>query len=307
MVFRGIIIFLLTVFSGDIELKAQVYRLLNTMNSDGIPFANIAIIGKSIGASSDENGYFKLPQGYQPYDSIRVTAVGFEDLQISVYDLNDVILLKELVLQLPEVQVKSHQVNKVIRMGSKFKKASFSYFWISGNEPFIMVRHFEKPPISSEYPYLDGFYFFAEVEVIEASVSVRLYKPDTNGLPGRSLLQKPLLVKLQKGRREHFISLRDLHIKMPEEGCLIGLEWLLLPENKLKREFKISDSREKKTLILHAPSIGVESKEPSSTIGFHYTQGRWVNFTIAGDRIEKLQGYIRGQSLVPAMQLQLGN
>jgi hypothetical protein len=284
----------------------QVYHLIDQKTREPVPYANIAVIGKTIGTSSDQKGSFSLPKGCEPTDQLKISAVGFEELSLSVTDLKSTIGLKEALYELPEVKVRPGVENKVYRVGGKFNE-DISCYWRCGKEPFIIAKYFEKPVETREYPFLDGIYFFAKVRKRPVSISIRICLPDSSGKPGTPLHQSPLVFQLKKGRSERFISLRELHLKIPAAGCFIGIEWLLLPENRVTEIATLSGTNEKIVHVSYEPNIGVMAGEPATTIGFRYSKGAWMDMAPLPSQLEALTRYVKGQSAVPAIQLQLGN
>lgn len=109
------IILLMNFFSIDGYSQNGIIRgkVVNAINNEPIPFANVSIQGTTIGATSDINGTYELKNMKPGTYNIQATFVGFETytaLEIEVSNSKPYIMdipLKETAVKLKEVEVKT--------------------------------------------------------------------------------------------------------------------------------------------------------------------------------------------------------
>jgi hypothetical protein len=77
----------------------------------------------------------------------------------------------------------------------------------------------------------------------------------------------------KKGMKKNVVDISKYKLKMPKNGVVIGLEWLIIPENYY--EFKYQDSSKKKRITLpnYQPSLVVNYFEERNA--FNYRGGKW--------------------------------
>ena len=111
---KAILLFIMIFCSFAKELIAQTFQIdghvIDGKTGNSIPFASIQILGnsKTKGTVSDIRGWYRL-EFQTENDSIRVSHVGFEKLNIKVSSLraNPEIFLQPITISLSEVQVKA--------------------------------------------------------------------------------------------------------------------------------------------------------------------------------------------------------
>lgn len=104
----------LLVFSAAVQAQTVVYTLNGTVvdakTNEPVPFANVALVGRTVGTVSDVNGTFTL-KSKQTFDSLIVSSLGFATRKIALdkKSLNQTltISLTPAGLQLKEVVVKA--------------------------------------------------------------------------------------------------------------------------------------------------------------------------------------------------------
>jgi hypothetical protein len=115
------------------------------------------------------------------------------------------------------------------------------------------------------------------------------------------LLTEDIIVSVKKGMRKNVIDVSKYKLKIPENGLVVGLEWLIIDENKF--EIRQSDDDEKRVRISYAPSLIINYSEDENA--FSYRNGAW-------ERAKKLDSktsnpWINNKVLTPAINLILTN
>tara|TARA_R110002050_G_scaffold48356_3_gene112463 strand:+ start:12222 stop:14504 length:2283 start_codon:yes stop_codon:yes gene_type:complete len=103
--FICILLFLITNIA-----SAQESKITGTVNGNGTPiaFANILIVGTTIGTSTDENGNFRIEKNKPGSCTLIISAIGYESKSITITENNSqniLINLKETSEQLEEMVV----------------------------------------------------------------------------------------------------------------------------------------------------------------------------------------------------------
>jgi hypothetical protein len=120
---KGVLTFFLLSASCMTKVYAQSYsgQVLCIDKKTPVSYANVSIIGKSIGTVSDENGIFILSLDNSfDQDSIKISIIGYKPETIGVKDLKSnqgcKIFLNPANYGIPEVQIKGSK-KRLIRIG----------------------------------------------------------------------------------------------------------------------------------------------------------------------------------------------
>jgi hypothetical protein len=73
--------------------------------------------------------------------------------------------------------------------------------------------------------------------------------------------------------KKNTIDVSSYNIEFPKNGIVIGLEWLIIEENKYFFTYKDPKTKQKVSLENYAPSL-VINHSPDE-ISFTYSKGRW--------------------------------
>jgi hypothetical protein len=112
--------------------------------------------------------------------------------------------------------------------------------------------------------------FFSDSEKRNAKIKIRLFEFN-NFIPTADLLTEDIIVSVKKGMGKNVIDVSKYKLKIPENGLVVGLEWLIIDENKF--EMRESGTDEKKVRISYAPSLIINYNEDENA--FSYRNGAW--------------------------------
>lgn len=102
-----IILFMLleiTIYGQTLEISG---RVLNSSSKNPLPLANVIVLGKNIGTSTDENGYFILKGNINKNDVVKISYIGFETKEFKISDL---VVNKENIIYLESQIITSQTV-----------------------------------------------------------------------------------------------------------------------------------------------------------------------------------------------------
>lgn len=108
-----------------------------------------------------------------------------------------------------------------------------------------------------------------------ASFNLRILEANLDGSPSNDLLDQNIVVKVQKGKHNNEIDLRQFNIRFPKNGIFISVEFLIIEANKYDVEVSFPEV-EKKIMSSYQPSIGTVPADFSTT--WRYSVGRWKKF-----------------------------
>ena len=254
-------LFLLVSFS----ISAQIKGIVVDQKDNPIPYVNIWVENENIGTSSQENGTFTITI---PKDKTVVfSAVGFETQKIKIPE-NGKVILKEAIINLAEVFIEKIRQTKEIEIGDMQK---IHHSQLSGDKPWIYAKLFTYVEKYNETPFIKSIVFYSDSKIKGAKLKIRLFKLQ-DSLPTDDLIDEDIIVNVKKGMRKNTIDISTHKLKIPKNGVVIGLEWLIIPENFY--EFTYRDQNKKKiSLPNYAPTLVVNYFEERR--GFQYWKGKW--------------------------------
>lgn len=255
----------------SIGISAQTKGVVVDENNKPIPYVNIWVENENIGTTSDENGAFKINTSQ---DKILVfSSVGFEQKKTTIKEGENVVL-KASVYKLQEVVISKRKLDKEIEIGNAER---IHHRQLSGDKPWIYGKLFEQDTIYKKTPFLKKIVFYSDSDIKDAKLKIRIF--DFNDtIPTNDLLSEDLIVKVKKGMRKNVIDVSQYNIRFPEKGIVIGLEWMIIQENRSDFEYK--DSKTKKLVKQedYAPSLVVNYAEKENA--FTYSKGKWTRSKI---------------------------
>lgn len=229
-----------------------------------IPYVNIWVENESIGTTSEIDGSFTL--ALKEDEKLVFSAIGYETLTIS--SKNNIIKLKPKVYELEEVIVSNLKNTKELEIGNAEKTRSSH---LSGNKPWIYGKLFEYDTIYKKTPYLKEIIFYTNSEIKDAKIKLRIFH-FKDSLPTYDMIDEDLVVTVKKGNRKNVLDVSKYKINFPKTGIVIGMEWLIIEENKF--QFTYFDPK-KKTKISndsYAPNLVINYSKTENS--FHY-RGKW--------------------------------
>lgn len=249
-----------------ITLFSQISGTVIDEQNNPIPYVNIWVEGQNTGTTSQEDGTFIINCND---DTILVfSAMGFETQKTALNKKKEIVL-KSNPFSLNEVVIDALQFTKEIEIGEA-KKIYHSQ--LSGDKPWIYAKLFPFETLYNETPFIKKIVFYSNSEKNNAKLKIRVFQLE-DSIPTNDLIDEDIIVTVKKGIRKNIIDVSLHKLKIPKKGVVIGLEWLIIPENLY--EFKYKDIDSKKILIspTYAPSLVINfNDEPYS---FTYSGGKW--------------------------------
>lgn len=278
-----LLIFTILAKAGSITISGNIY---NSKTGEPISYACIALVEVQKGATSLENGDFIFTiDSNDIKNTLFISCLNYSNLKIPIRDFlknpSKKIFLDPLSYKLSEVTIQPKENIELVI--NKFKKSKTHGFMVNAGLPSIYVRYFEYNEkannIASVYIYCQTNY-----KKNKAKVRIRVFGSDTTTkLPANDLLNRELIVELKSGKINE-INLKEYGIQIPKGGIYLGIEWLIIPENKYSRTLTYLNGEEKE-IIMYGPSLGANFTSVPNT--YEYWAGIWMKYDIP--RYQKLK------------------
>ena len=249
-----------------IAQRNEVKGFVIDENNQPIPYVNIWVENENIGTTSDDKGFFTINTSE---DKILVfSSVGFEVKKTTIQNDGKVIL-KEAIYKLDEVLISKRKQEKEIEIGDAQR---IHHRQLSGDKPWIYGKLFEQDTIYKKTPFIKKIVFYSDSDKKGAKLKIRIFEFN-DSIPGNDLIEEDLIVTVNKGMKRNVIDVSKYNLLFPEKGIVIGLEWMIIQENRADFEYK--DPKTKKLVKQedYAPSLVVNYSVKENA--FTYSKGKW--------------------------------
>ncbi|WP_298397537.1 carboxypeptidase-like regulatory domain-containing protein [Flavobacterium sp.] len=288
--------FKIVFFLFSISLSAQIKGVVkDSLTGNPIPYVNIWVEGENIGTTSEENGIFEIKTSKEK--KLVFSAIGFQTKICRVSETSEIIL-NSIVYQLENVEISKLKYTKELEIGDS-KKIHHKH--LSGDKPWIYGKLFTYEPNYAETPFLKEIVFLSDSEKKDAKLKIRIFQLK-DSLPDEDMLFEDVFVSVKKGMRKNVVDISKYKIKMPNNGVVIGLEWLIIEENKYLYEYTYN--KIKQSAINYAPSLVVNYSEVENS--FRYTGGKWKKSKINKIKVKEKNPW-DNKVMVPAINIILTN
>ncbi len=267
----------------------------DSLTGNPIPYVNIWVENENIGTTSEEDGTFELKTSKEK--KLVFSVLGFETKICKLSETSEIIL-NPIVYQLDNVEITKLKNTKELEIGDS-KKIHHKH--LSGDKPWIYGKLFTYEPKYSETPYLKNIVFLSDSEKKDAKLKIRIFQLK-DSLPDEDMLFEDVFVTVKKGMRKNVVDISKYKIKMPNNGIIIGLEWLIIEENKYLYEYTYNKT--KQSTVNYAPSLVINYSEVENS--FRYSGGRWIKSKINKIKIKETKPW-DNKVMVPAINLILTN
>ncbi len=248
-----------------ISLTAQVKGVVkDSISGKPIPYVNIWVENENIGTTSEEDGSFSLE--IKEEKKIVFSALAYEVKTISSKDITTVLLVQK-TYEMPEILVTARIKTKEIEIGDAEK---IHHSQLSGDKPWIFAKLFEFEEKYNETPFIKEIVFISNNNIKNAKLKIRVFSMN-DSIPSDDLLSEDIIVTVKKGMKKNKVDISKYNLEIPKEGILIGLEWLIIDENKY--DFVYKEKKKKKSFITYAPSLVINYTD--KRLGYTFQGGKW--------------------------------
>ncbi len=190
-----------------------------------IPYVAVSLIGKPVGTVADHEGYFELqvPWSVDGKDTLVISSMGYKRDTILISAANTEVLtikLKEKVYPMQPVVVSPKKYEAIELGNTKDRSSGSLYMDTHGQQTALKIEN-EK---QQEGILSSVKYYLAGEGNTDAPFRVRVYNIDTNGLPGKDLVEDAVVVRPESGEGWLTVNLEELNIAVPPEGIYVAIE-----------------------------------------------------------------------------------
>ncbi|PID88461.1 MAG: hypothetical protein CSB06_00185 [Bacteroidia bacterium] len=252
-------------------------KIIDNDTNEPIPYVNIWVKNTNIGTTSSLQGVFSIrSDNLSDTCSIVCSAVGYQDTSIAIKNFKNTLKLSPVTYNIEEVAVYPQKKRTFIVNDLSDKKIGGGI--MNDTTPLIEGRYFPYKPDYENYPYIEKILIYTH-DAKRGKLNLRLYSFDTLKVePIKELVSENIIAKTKVSifkTRPTVIDVSKHKIKFPENGILIGVEWLIIPENTYKVTHTYADSKKKIVKIHYAPDLGATIDKQGYR--YIYKQGNWHN------------------------------
>jgi len=274
-----IVILFLLFESNFIFAQNQIIgQIINEKDKTPIYYANIWILGTNYGTSSLENGNFSLMiDSINPNIILKISSIGYYDTSIQFKNFTKKIQLKPKAYEISEIKVFPKKSKEYIINDLNNTKINAAI--MQGTTPRIFGLFLPYKSDYNEYQFVKKILIYTR-DRNRSKFNLRIYSFDTiTKKPIKELITENILVKTKLsilGKPKFVeINLSKYYLKIPKNGLLIGVEWLVIPENRYKVDYHEDNSSEKKsTKFYYGPELAATLATDGSA--WEYDKGIWL-------------------------------
>ena len=259
--------FLLYFFS--LTISAQIKGIVkDSITQKPIAFVSIYVKNENISLTTEEDGTFQF-NAKENGKQLLFSAIGYEDkssiassnltvfLQPKNYELEEVIFDKKGRIRQIEIGETGNTVAQAFDTGPKIDTKFFPYYNKYKNINLIKQ-----------------LVFSSDSKIDEALVKFHFYKVDTNGFPGKEMLDENLIVTVYKGVKSYTVDLTKFNLYLPKQGIFVGVEKLNIEKNKLEKVVFNENTQTTTLQTIYCPMILYNYiQRPFS---YSYSGGNWI-------------------------------
>lgn len=201
-------------------------RVLDAKTTEPISYANIWIDNK-IYTTVDSLGYFNSDnKNYQLY---KISAIGYDDKLVNTLDNN--ILLEPKIITLKEIIIYNPNFLNVKKIGKATKKGNTIGVNFDA-EIHQFIKYIPNNSKNEKLLFINSVSFYTNTTSKNRKINIIIYSVSENGEPNEIINEENIICNLKKGNTLNKIDLKKLKINLPKEGVFIGVQHLLIEDNK---------------------------------------------------------------------------
>jgi len=256
-----------------LSVFAQQKTILNSTTKQPVPYAGV-YVAKHMGTSADDRGVFTLPK---LHDStlVRLSSVGYKDLVVRSGKLADTILMDEEVYKLDEVKI--YATGKKVVKVDKLKRSILQVSMCPPYTTRFVGKTFLYNDTFKETPFIKSVSIRTSSNQTNGLLNVRFFSLNEKGEPGESIYNHNNVFSVKEG--DHITTKIDIShylIPFPEKGLCVGIEIMLLEQNKVTLYYE-TKAGEMKEVIIYQPALKtyeLDKDEPKRT--WYYNGEKWI-------------------------------
>lgn len=256
----------LTSHAQNIIIKRTV---LSATDLQPIKFASVAIRNSNNGTYTNLSGEFTI--SCFSTDSLVISAIGYKKGIYHCATLPDTILLKEEVVQLPEITVSSKaQKQHLISLGLYDKKRTGAYTGAIAAALYIANPERLNAQVSKAFFKLSKttWIYSEKPKFYKLLVRLKLYTPNAfHNSPGEEILTHNITQEISEKQTDIIFDIDSLSIPFPPGGIFVALEFLGYYSNN---QFKAFNSNDQNKYVQYKAAFTNQHSTPASWVRLDY-------------------------------------
>ncbi|RZJ29454.1 MAG: carboxypeptidase-like regulatory domain-containing protein [Flavobacterium sp.] len=238
--------------------------VLDAATGNAVAYVNIASSLSEKAVSTDENGNFFI--NFDPNDMLTFSAIGYQTANIKASQA-DIVHLTAVIYPLDGVTV-SQPKRTVEATIAGYDRSDIDMFYGTNGYAYVYARRFAPQSQFQATPYLKKLTIMTRSEVKNAKFNVHFYESNPDGTPGAEMGTANIIGIAKKGSRDTAIDLSPFNLRIPEYGFFVGLETLIIPENKYLEYAYTDKNKVYHESFFYAPTFGTTRTETNTSWGF---------------------------------------
>lgn len=201
---------------------------VDTETLEIVPYSTIHLRNTFLGTMANANGKFKIviPDSILTNSELVISSMGFETLNMKIFEIKDTIYLQKKINALPEVIV-HHRQTENISLGVSKKSQRTGSFGTCNQinlqaALYIPNNNQIKGRVKSISYYIDK-----KQGIAETPFRMRIYSKDiSTNYPQNDLLNKVIIISGKENGGWITVNIDSLGIEFPNTGLFVGTEWL---------------------------------------------------------------------------------
>jgi hypothetical protein len=244
-----------------------------------LPYVSVSLTGINAGAIADHNGHFEIEAEYSNNKSevLVFSSMGFQrdSLIIKPGKCEEIVfLMKPKAYPVPEVIVHVREYITEKLGNTRDRDAGSLYLDTHGQQTALYVKNRKRKKgqiISVEY-------YLSDEGNTDAPFRVRIYKADSNGMPGIDIIEDALVVKPHGEKGWYSLDIKKLQLDIPENGIYVAIEGVFPDDYEQyfgESEFidlAKQDKKQNSTSLAYGQRIGYNRKCRKDT--WHYSMSK---------------------------------
>lgn len=281
-------------WSQDLLLKGKIMDI----NNLPISMAHVHWQNQKQGTVSDADGNYLLAK--TGADSLIISAIGYKTLVIANNKIANRIFLKEEIYLLKEIAVVPGEYREVelgFLQEDLFKDSLVNFKNNYSLEHFENVTFIKNPSQNIGQLQSVNFYIGA-IGKYQTPFRIHIYSVDSiTGNPDKELLTKELIVQSDVKDDWFKVSLKDLNIEFPSEGCFVSMEWFHSKKYKkylykVKREFTLRGKTFKTLDHSYGQTLGIYRAPKKKARYSKFNRSEWRKYDSVFDPMIKITALI---------------
>lgn len=250
------------------SVLAQVKGIVKDEVGNPIPFVSIIVESETNGTSSEEDGSFSIVVDVTK--NLVFSAVGYETKMVKVMESKNVELQKK-VFELSEVVINSAKKQKTTEIDN------FGTGGIRYHSRQTTAKFFAYSEEAKNQPFLKEVTFYADSNIENAKINLRLLKVKPDGSPSEDILEENRIVAVKKGSKNTTVNMEEFNIEIPSNGIFVILEPLKINENRFHKKGEkykdITGNTKRMDTYTYEPNFGFLPSEENTC---WYFAGKWL-------------------------------